>query len=99
MANRTKPGRQHALSAVLERNILIIQRHREKSARARTTQDRLADTVSIFSGRMRFVYMHIVWFGVWIILNTGHVGIRPFDPFPYGLLTMIVSLEAIFLSA
>jgi uncharacterized membrane protein len=44
------------------------------------------------------LYAHIVWFAIWLLLNTGHLGIRAFDPFPYGLLTMIVSLEAIFLS-
>jgi uncharacterized membrane protein len=47
---------------------------------------------------MIFAYIHIVWFGIWILLNTGVFGIDVFDPFPYGLLTMIVSLEAIFLS-
>lgn len=47
---------------------------------------------------MIFVYVHILWFGAWILLNTGRVGVRPFDPFPYGLLTMVVSLEAIFLA-
>jgi len=47
---------------------------------------------------MIFAYVHIAWFGVWILLNTGRFGVRVFDPFPYGLLTMIVSLEAIFLS-
>jgi uncharacterized membrane protein len=47
---------------------------------------------------MVFVYLHIVWFSAWILLNTGRVGVRSFDPFPYGLLTMVVSLEAIFLS-
>jgi uncharacterized membrane protein len=47
---------------------------------------------------MIFAYVHIVWFVVWILLNTGWFGLRAFDPFPYGLLTMIVSLEAIFLS-
>lgn len=45
-----------------------------------------------------FVYVHIVWFGAWILLNTGRFGVKTFDPFPYGLLTMVVSLEAIFLS-
>jgi uncharacterized membrane protein len=60
--------------------------------------DRIADTITSFSGRMGFVYVHIVWFGLWLLLNTGRVGVRAFDPFPYGLLTMIVSLEAIFLS-
>jgi uncharacterized membrane protein len=47
---------------------------------------------------MTFVYVHIAWFVLWVLANTGRLGIQPFDPFPYGLLTMIVSLEAIFLS-
>ena len=41
---------------------------------------------------------HVVWFAGWILANTGALGIRPFDPFPFGLLTLVVSLEAIFLS-
>ena len=45
-----------------------------------------------------FLVFHVVWFAGWILLNTGVVGVRPFDPFPFGLLTLIVSLEAIFLS-
>ena len=61
-------------------------------------QDRIADAITAYSGRMLFVYVHIGWFGLWILLNTGRFGVLPFDPFPYGLLTMIVSLEAIFLS-
>ena len=64
----------------------------------RSLQDRLADAITSVSGRMVFVYVHIVWFVVWILLNTGRLGVAAFDPFPYGLLTMIVSLEAIFLS-
>lgn len=47
---------------------------------------------------MYFVYFHIIWFSVWIFINLGFLGIKPFDPYPFGLLTMIVSLEAIFLS-
>lgn len=47
---------------------------------------------------MFFVYFHVVWFGAWFLINTGHFNIKPFDPFPYGLLTMLVSLEAIFLA-
>lgn len=42
--------------------------------------------------------VHVVWFAAWMLVNTGYLGVRPFDPFPFGLLTMIVSLEAIFLS-
>jgi uncharacterized membrane protein len=87
-----------ALSQVIEKNIRTIIQLRLKAAGERRTQDRIADGATSFSGRMVFVYVHIVWFGTWILLNTGRVGVRPFDPFPYGLLTMVVSLEAIFLS-
>ena len=87
-----------ALSNVIERNIRTIIHLRRKAASARTLQDRIADVITAFSGRMVFAYVHIVWFTVWILLNTGRFGVRPFDPFPYGLLTMIVSLEAIFLA-
>lgn len=87
-----------ALSNVIEQNIRTIINLRQRAARARSLQDRLADTITALSGRMVFVYGHIVWFGLWFLLNTGHFGIPSFDPFPYGLLTMIVSLEAIFLA-
>ena len=87
-----------ALSKVIERNIRTIIHLRTKAANERGIQDRIADVITSFSGRMLFAYVHIVWFGVWIVLNTGWFGLHAFDPFPYGLLTMIVSLEAIFLS-
>ena len=45
-----------------------------------------------------FLVLHVIWFAAWMALNTGFLGVTPFDPFPFGLLTMIVSLEAIFLS-
>jgi uncharacterized membrane protein len=86
------------LSHVMERNIRTITRLRLQTARERTVQARLADAITSFSGSMPFVYLHIFWFGAWLLVNTGRVGLPPFDPFPYGLLTMIVSLEAIFLS-
>src|SRR3970282_1594195 len=69
-----------------------------KAASERTWQERLADVITGFSGRMFFVMIHVVWFSAWIVLNSGVFGNRPFDPFPYGLLTMVVSLEAIFLA-
>jgi uncharacterized membrane protein len=103
--SRRNPGEKEdhaednpALSKVIERNIRTMIHLRLKAARERSVQGRIADAITSFSGRMVFVYVHILWFGVWILLNTGRVGVRPFDPFPYGLLTMVVSLEAIFLS-
>jgi uncharacterized membrane protein len=87
-----------ALSNIIERNIRTLIRLREQARRERGLQERIADFITWFSGRMVFAYVHVVWFGGWILLNSGWFGIEPFDPFPYGLLTMVVSLEAIFLS-
>jgi uncharacterized membrane protein len=65
----------------------------------RRTQDRFADAITSFAGSLQFVYLHSAWFGVWILLNIGLIGAAlEFDRYPFGLLTMIVSLEAIFLS-
>ena len=58
--------------------------------RAESVQNRIADRITAFSGSMWFVYVHIIWFSCWIGFRVEH--------YPYGLLTMIVSLEAIFLS-
>jgi uncharacterized membrane protein len=67
-------------------------------------QDKVADAITSFSGSMLFVYLHALIFGLWIVLNSA-VGQNwfsflphNFDPFPFGLLTMAVSLEAIFLA-
>jgi uncharacterized membrane protein len=61
-----------------------------REERARSVQNRAADSITMFAGSMWFVYLHIAWFSIWIALGI--------ERYPYGLLTMIVSLEAIFLS-
>ena len=67
--------------------------------RLRGAQDRASDAITAFAGSMQFVYLHSVWFVVWIAINVGLIGSAvAFDGFPFGLLTLIVSLEAIFLS-
>lgn len=67
--------------------------------RIHSFEGNLASVIAGFSGNMWFVYFHVVWFSFWILANNGSIPeIKPFDTFPYGLLTMIVSLEAIFLS-
>jgi len=72
---------------------------RDLFALMRRVQDHTADSITTIAGSMRFVYIHIIWFGVWIAVNVGLAGFdHEFDKFPFGLLTMIVSLEAIFLS-
>jgi uncharacterized membrane protein len=70
-----------------------------KANRDRTLSERIADQLTSSLGSMLFLILNALWFGIWITLNTGLIPtIRPFDPFPFGLLTMIVSLEAIFLA-
>jgi uncharacterized membrane protein len=65
----------------------LLKRERE---RAEARQNRVADKITTFSGSMLFVYVHVIWFACWIGFGV--------EDYPYGLLTMIVSLEAIFLS-
>jgi len=74
--------------AELERENPILVEHAKQ--RAGNVQNRIADRITDFAGSMQFVYLHILWFGLWIGLGA--------ERYPYGLLTMIVSLEAIFLS-
>ena len=94
LARCQHPGLAH----VIDQNITTIARMREDADQSRSRQDRLADYITRFSGSLLFFYLHALWFGVWIAVNLGWFGLTPFDPFPFGLLTMIVSLEAIFLS-
>lgn len=64
-----------------------------------TPVQRIADAAADFSGRISFLVLHMLWFAAWIAVNLDVVpGVHAFDPFPFGLLTMVVSLEAIFLS-
>jgi len=58
----------------------------------------VADALTRWAASTPFLLFHVVWFAGWMVVNAGALGNRPFDPFPFGLLTMIVSLEAIFLS-
>jgi len=71
----------------LERNPVLAQHAKE---RAQNVQNKIADGITTFAGSMSFVYLHVIWFAAWIGFGV--------EGYPYGLLTMIVSLEAIFLS-
>ena len=82
----------------IKQNVEEIVRIEGRDETRLSWSDRLADHMTAFSGSMMFVLVHAVWFGFWIALNLGWLGIGTFDEFPYGFLTMIVSLEAIFLS-
>jgi len=87
-----------SLNHQIERNVNEIAKVELRDRTRLTWSDHLADLMTAFSGSMVFVLVHAIWFAVWIVLNAGWMSIPVFDEFPYGLLTMIVSLEAIFLS-
>ena len=71
----------------VEPNPLLVEHAKRRAA---SVQNRIADRITDFAGSMTFVYLHLLWFGCWIGFGV--------EGYPYGLLTMIVSLEAIFLS-
>lgn len=82
---------------ITEQNIEAIVKL-EKSAKAeRTKSDLVAQAIAQFCGSMTFVWVHVVWFGLWVLFNS-LPSIKHIDPFPFTFLTLVVSLEAIFLS-
>uniref|UniRef100_Q01XV8 DUF1003 domain-containing protein n=1 Tax=Solibacter usitatus (strain Ellin6076) TaxID=234267 RepID=Q01XV8_SOLUE len=90
---------QEALASAVRRNIDAIVRMEADYTRQRSCSDRIADSIGDFSGSMPFVVLHIVFYGTWILVNLGIVRVAPrFDPFPFMLLSMVVGVEAIFLS-
>lgn len=64
----------------------------------RTLLQAAADSLNTIASSTPFLFVHVLWFAVWILINTGMLGVEPFDPYPFGFLTLVVSLEAIFLS-
>lgn len=83
----------------ISRKRQVVKSFEAKMSQQRTFAERLADVLTCLFGDLRFATLNLIWFVVWIVWNIGWIpGLEPFDPFPFGLLTMIVSLEAIFLS-
>ncbi len=80
-----------------ENNIETIVRLETAAKKNQTASERIAKTIAGFCGSMIFVWVHVIWFGAWIAANF-LPGIEHFDPFPFTFLTLVVSLEAIFLS-
>ena len=80
-----------------EQNVQAVTELEHRAREDRTRADRVAEAIANFCGSMTFVWLHVVWFGGWVIINS-LPGIKHFDPFPFTFLTLCVSLEAIFLS-
>jgi uncharacterized membrane protein len=92
--HQNRPIRKH-----LRRHREIIKSLKSQQDERRSLSERIADFLTAAFGSMSFLVVNTVWFAVWIVINIGLIpGVEAFDPFPFGLLTMIVSLEAIALA-
>lgn len=85
------------VASVVERNIAALLDHRRKHDRQRTRSEQVADAIGRFAGSLASVYAHLVYFGIWAVINLGWTPIEPFDP-TFVVLAMLASVEAIFLS-
>jgi len=82
-----------------QRNIDSIMKLEKDAIHSRSHAEHIADKITTFAGSTPFLLLHGVWFGAWVIINVGLIpGLNPFDPFPFSFLTLVVSLEAIFLT-
>lgn len=99
MTQREPRAADGHLARVVGRNIHAMLEVRAREQREEPRGDRIADAITRFTGSMWSVALHLLLFGGWIVVNTGVVpGISPFDPFPFVMLAMAASVEAIFLS-
>ena len=86
-----------SVDELTQRNIEAVRQLEEAAKEERTASDRVAEVIAKFCGSMTFVWVHVVWFGIWVLINV-MPGLPHIDPFPFTFLTLVVSLEAIFLS-
>jgi uncharacterized membrane protein len=92
------PPPPQGLSPVLERNIRALQLRRRQDEKEASVEERIAEAITRFTGSMRFVYLHLAFFGFWIMANLGWApGVPAWDP-TFVVLAMVASVEAIFLS-
>jgi len=82
-----------------QKNVEAIMRLEQEAIHRRSPAEKIADRITTAAGSTPFVILHIFWFGGWVAANTGLIpGVTPFDRFPFSFLTLVVSLEAIFLT-
>ncbi|HSS21248.1 MAG TPA: DUF1003 domain-containing protein [Pyrinomonadaceae bacterium] len=96
-AQNRSDSERSAVDELTKRNVELIQKLEQSAKKERSSSDLVAEAIANFCGSMTFVWVHVIWFGGWILFNA-LPGFRHIDPFPFTFLTLVVSLEAIFLS-
>jgi uncharacterized membrane protein len=98
-ARRDNAALSPARSSAVEENVQAIKRWQRATLLARSKTEQVSDWIACTAASGPVLVLHVLWFGAWVVVNAGVIrGIRPFDPFPFPLLTTTVSLEAIFLA-
>ena len=96
-STRQRSSMKGSVDDLTQRNVELIRQLEESAKQERTRSDLVAEAIANFCGSMTFVWVHVVWFGAWVVINVAP-GVPHLDPFPFTFLTLVVSLEAIFLS-
>jgi uncharacterized membrane protein len=96
---RVPPPVADSVDAITKKNVEDIARLEKQAVQDRTRGECLAESITRMAGSMPVIVFHAVWFSVWALLNLGVIpNILPWDPLPFNFLTLILSLEAIFLT-
>jgi uncharacterized membrane protein len=82
----------------LRKNISQLRADRQAAEKTRSRSQRIADRVTKFAGSMNSVVFHFLLYGSWLLYNSGVLPVEPFDPYPFVMLAMTASVEAIFLT-
>lgn len=92
-------GNQKLTSSAVQKNIETIIKLEKEALQSLSIIEKMANRVTSIAGSSPFIILHMMWFSIWMVINTNVIsGIAPFDPFPFSFLTLVVSLEAIFLT-
>lgn len=94
----TEMPAESELAGVVQDNIRTLIETRKQMKRVGSFEDKLAGLITRLAGSVKFVYVHAVFILGWVVFNSGTLGFHPFDPFPFAILSMIASVEAIFVS-
>ena len=87
-----------ATTEAAQQNIETISKLEQEAIEQRSTSEKISEAFTRFMGSLTFVVLHLMWLGTWFAWNLGAFGLEPFDPFPFGILTLIVSTEGVFLA-
>jgi uncharacterized membrane protein len=96
--SKSSPRLESELARPTDRGVQDVADLEREALSSRSRLDQIATSITGLAGSGAAILVHAVWFTIWVVVNQGFFGFPPFDPFPYSLLTTIVSLEAIFLT-